>query len=184
MKKIFFLFFFLCFSYSLQAQKTPENSSGSQDSEKSLENPINATYFLSLEKPGRIKRVRFYVGDELTIKFKGSKKRVKHTITKIKKDTLELSNEVVDLQKIEKITLYSENGLLKAGAKYLPIAGLLFFLGDMINPVFSGKDPFQIRPGSIIFPGILIGSGLILKVFEKRTLKLNKNRYLKILEKF
>jgi hypothetical protein len=35
----------------------------------------------------------------------------------------------------------------------------------------------------VIVPGILIGTGLIIKAFSKRTLKMNKNRYLKILEK-
>ncbi len=182
MKNILLFFSCLLLACTTYAQITPESPAGGKEDEN-LKEPVNATYFLSVEKPGRIKRMRFYVGEPITVTFKGSKERQTCTITKIKKDTLELSNAVVPLDKIAKITLYKKGKWRDMASLYLPVAGLLYFVGDMVNPMFSGRDGFQVKPGSVIVPGVLIGTGLIIKAFSKRTLKMNKNRYLKILEK-
>jgi hypothetical protein len=178
---IFTLIFCVC-STILPAQT--DAPAGDKTQEKPLiEKPDNAIFFLSLEKPGRTKRLRFYTGDYITVTFKGSKERHNLPLGKITADRVEVFDTPLDLSKIDKVILHNDNGLRKAGAFYLPIAGGLFFLGDMINPIFSGREPFQISRGSIIVPSILIGSGLILKALGKRKLKMNKNRYLRILER-
>jgi translation initiation factor IF-1 len=148
-----------------------------------VEKPENPIYFLSLEKPGRVKRIRFYEGDYISITFKDTKERYKAQITKITADRVEVLNTPLDLSKIGKVTLYNQNRLRAMGAIYLPAGGALYFLADMINPIFSGREAFQVRTGSVVVPLAMIGSGLLLHAFGKRNLKLNKNRYLRILEK-
>jgi len=169
----------------LYAQTKPvENNAGTKEADKPLVEQIdNATYFLSLEKMGRKKRLRFSVGDKITFSFKGSKERFSPAITKINAQRVEVMDTPLDLRKVHKITLYNESKLRAQGANVLPAAGVLYFLADMINPIFSGREAFKIRKGSVILPSILIGSGFLLRVFAKRTLKMNKNRYLRIMEK-
>jgi hypothetical protein len=182
MKLLLTLSLFLSFTSVLPAQT--ETPAGAKEVEKPLvEKPENGIYFLSLEKPGRTKRIRFYTGDYLTVTFEGSKERQKIQLGKITSTHAEVFDTPLDLSKISSVTLYNQSRLRASGATFLPLGGLLFFLADMINPIFSGREPFQVRQGSIIVPSVLIGSGLFLKAFAKHKLKMNKNRYLRILER-
>ncbi len=187
MKNLCLIFILACLHTSIQAQiptKNKESTTGSPDQDKALvEQPENATYFLSLEKGGRKKRLRFYTGDKITITFKGMKEKFTPTITKITANRVEVADAFLDLSTVHKITLYNRGSFKAKVGSLLPAAGLLYFLGDMINPIFSGREAFQIKKGSIIVPATLIGTGLLLRALSKRTLKMNKNRYLRIMEK-
>jgi hypothetical protein len=84
---------------------------------------------------------------------------------------------------IRSITRYSENGFLYQIARILPKAGILYFAADTFNPIFRGEKPSVSRSGVIVGGSLFLG-GQALKLFRKRTLRVNSYRTLKILKTF
>lgn len=139
--------------------------------------------YLVLDKPGRVKRIRFYVGDELIFKLTGDKHLYKDIIEAVSDTSIRVRGAWVPVEEIKLIKEYKEANLLKQAIYFLPRAGIIYFLADTFNPVFTGGEVFVSRSG-VIVGGSLIAGSLILRLFAKRTYRINNYRTLKILETF
>jgi hypothetical protein len=135
--------------------------------------------FLALEKSGYRKRLRFYIGDEFHFKLKGEKLIQKGTITDIQSKGIFINGLEVPLTEISAVILYKDSPFLAQARTYLPLAGLGYFLLDAINPVIVGRESLKIRTGATLIGSGFTLSGLLLHLLKKRTIKLNKRKYLK-----
>lgn len=139
--------------------------------------------YLVLDKPGRVKRIRFYVGDEINFKLKGENIKYKDIITAITDSTIYIRGTHIKLSEIKSIIITSENGLLNSAIYTLPRAGAVYFIADTFNSWFS-RDQIEISKSAIVVGSALIGSSLILRTFRKRTYRINNFRSLRVLETF
>lgn len=164
-----------------QAGKTTEDSLIEQSISN---NKIIRNRFLALEKSGGKKRIRFYEGSEIVFKLKGDKAPYRATIERVKDSSLVILGTEIQLKDISAVVFYKNNGLLNSATQLLPVAGIGYFLMDMINPVFSNREAFVVTKPTVTTSATLILGGLFLKIFKKRTIRLNQKRYLITLAKF
>lgn len=184
-----FYFILFCFLHSLPAiAQDPKEQKASNQGEDSLKNLKNEELtprakFLALEKKGAVKRIRFFKGDQIHFKLKGDKYRYHKVITAIDDNTITVAGTKIPIKNIRSVTIYNDLWLIHQGSKYLPIAGAAYLLIDLINPLLTnggGRD-LRITPGTAIVSGSLTAAGLALNIFKKRTFRMGKNKYLKIL---
>lgn len=139
--------------------------------------------YLVLDKPGRIKRIRYYTGDEIIFKLKGDKTTYSTLIQAVADSSIRVRDTDISIKDIRAIIRHSENGFLYQASRILPKAGILYFLADTFNPIFRGEKPHVSRSGVVVGSTLFLG-GNALKLFRKRTLKVNNYRTLKILQTF
>jgi hypothetical protein len=139
--------------------------------------------YLVLDKPGRIKRIRYYTGDEIMFRLRGDKTTYSNIIQAIGDSTIKVRDTDVSIREIHSIIRYSDNGFLYQIARILPKAGMLYFLADTFNPIFRGEKPDISRSG-VVVGSTLIATGYTIRLFRKRTLKINNYRTIKILQTF
>lgn len=139
--------------------------------------------YLVLDKPGRIKRLRYFVGDELIFKLAGDKIVYKDMIEAVSDSAIKIRGTLVPIKDIDAVIRYRESSLLKQAIYILPRAGILYFLADTFNPIFYGGEVFVSRSGVIVGSSLIAGS-FLLRLFKKKTYQINSYRTLKILETF
>jgi hypothetical protein len=136
-----------------------------------------------LDKPGNVKRFRYYAGDELIFKLKGDKMRYKDVIEAVSDSSIKIRGVHIPLREIKSIIRYRQGGMLNQAIYILPRAGILYFLADTFNPVFRGADPDISRSG-IVVGSSFIAAGFLLKLAKKKTYRINNFRSLRTLETF
>jgi hypothetical protein len=139
--------------------------------------------YLVMDKPGHIKRIRYYTGDEIIFKLKGDKTTYSTIIQAVGDSTIRVRDTDIPVNNIRSIIRHTENGFLYQASRILPKAGILYFLADTFNPIFRGEKPHVSRSGVVVGSTLFLG-GNALKLFRKRTLKVNNYRTLKILQTF
>jgi hypothetical protein len=97
--------------------------------------------------------------------------------------TIKVRDTDIAISDIRSIIRHSENGFLYQAARILPKAGILYFVADTFNPLLRGEKPSVSRSG-IVVGSTLFAGGQALKLFRKRTLRINNYRTLKILRTF
>jgi len=189
MMKIFTLLFVLTCGYPVLAQQVLT------DKELFLKkNPQNQTYLLAdgrymaldVYRFGRIKRHRFFVGDELSFKLKNRGKRRRESITAISDSSFTYSNfndilnenlyTEVKFRDVRKIRIYRRIPWVTQGAYMLPVAGGLFLLSDTF--IYRGGMEFQVQfdPKSTLIAGGIASLGLLCKRLSFPSYNLKRQR--------
>lgn len=139
--------------------------------------------YLVLDKPGSVKRIRYYVGEELKFKLKDDKTVYTDVIEDVGDSSIKIRGTQIPLKDIRMVIRYKEGGLLNQAIYILPRAGILYFLADTFNPVFRGGSVDVSRSGIIVGSSFVAG-GLFLKLFKKKKYRINNFRSLRTLETF
>lgn len=189
MTKIFTLLLLISFALIVQGQQVLDS--------KELflkQNAQNQTYLLAdgrylaldIYRFGRIKRHRFFAGDELTFKLKNGRKRLRENITAISDSSFTYSsfNDIlnenlyteVKFRDIRKIRVYRRIPWVTQGAYMLPVAGGIFLLSDTF--IYRGGMEFQIQfdPKSTLIAGGIASLGILCKRLSFPTYNLNRHR--------
>jgi len=137
---------------------------------------------LTLNKPGYPNRIRYYENQEISFKLKGEK--VVHTglITQLN-DTMFLLNTIFPV-KISDITMvvdYKKGAGARFFSKVTLAAGLLYLGLGAANSLIFGSPPGA-EGRFLVVSGALIGTSFLLKPFCVRKYRINKNRYLKVID--
>lgn len=175
---ILFVLFYCLGIWSLSAQGTP--AQGEEDTTTQRKLPSLAELekerkarFLVLEKPGKVKRLRFFVGDKLIFHLKNDHTRYNATIEAIQDSSITVRGIQIPLSEFRSITVFPHrpwSSLLSSAAL---IGGTGYFLIDLVNHSFTPlRSSWYILGG-----GLLVGLGL--KTTLKRTYRLNNRRYLR-----
>lgn len=150
----------------------------------------NSPRYMALDihrRLGKVKRLRFYKGNDLEFTLKGSNVRYKGKIQGVGKDELFILGNGIPFKNIDKIIVRNPSWFVHAGSLLFPIAGLGYFAMDMINPALDdspGTRPFTVHREALFISGTLVLSGIILRFFKKRVYRMNKRRILRSLIKF
>lgn len=155
---------------------------GGQDPEKIT--AFKPQRYLVLDKPGKVKRLRFLVGQEITFRLKNDPIMYSDVITAIEDSSFTIFGTRVPLREVDRVVVHSQNWFVNVGSVLLPAAGVIYFVADNINPVIQGRDGFSVSRGSVVVGASLLIPGIILKAFQKRSHKIGKNKRLRIFETF
>lgn len=181
--------FFLClavlfclnkYNACLAQDPTDQGAQNQPDSLPSIEDisSENAERFLVLEKRGKVKRIRYYIGSEIQFKLKNDPTIYSPIIEDVRESSLIVFDTEIPLSEIEYVILNPRRPLIKLLSRFFIIGGLGYFLIDLANNSFSTTKE------SVLISSSFAAAGLALKpLLVRRKLKLNKNRYLKTLIK-
>ena len=144
------------------------------------------SYYLVLYKPGRVSRIPFYAGQNITFKLLHDRKYYAGKITAIHKDSFVFWDAEIALSQVDKIRLENHTPMqqvVKAGNNFLREAGKLFAIVGGVN--FLALP--QYRQGGLITAGAGVSAyalGQGGKVLQRRSYKINKYRVLKTREMY
>lgn len=132
-------------------------------------------YYLTLNKPGRKKRIRFYIGDELKFKLKDEDFKRTAIITAMDSNSITINGVAqIPLEDFRVIHL-DKNNALTALSKSGTGTGIVFMiLGGITTALKVSKGETMIYGG-----GVLFITGQFFSIFKKRKYKLNSYRYLR-----
>lgn len=183
MKNRFIILLLFISHISLEAfSQTESPAQGREDSTKLKENTFTplkkGERFLTLEKPGAIKRIRFYKGQQLEFKLKGSKIKYKTLIQNVKEKSVVIRDTDIALTDFHSLVVYPKKPFLNTLSKFFLLGALGYVAADLVNNSFEPNNV------TLIVGGIGLGTSIALRLPLKRTFKLGKKRYLKTLEAF
>lgn len=144
-------------------------------------------YFLVMDKPGKVSRIRFYTGNKITFKLAGERRRYTGQINQIKKNSIIVWDTEIPIRDIEKIKV-AKTGSVSSGMQLL---GKLLKNGGLFFTVIGGGNYLLgTEPGdnTLTFlkytAGSFITGYLITRSSRARTYKINNNHRLKTIEQF
>jgi hypothetical protein len=151
------------------------------------EPPQEVKYFMVLDKPGHIHRIRFYAGNSIAFKLHGERGRYNGQITAIKKHSIVLWDAEIPIRDIQKIKIIRSGGAaggINFLGRLLQGAGGLFTIVSLSNyalDVEYGDDSLEFLKYTV--SAMVVGS-VITRTSRNRTYKINQNRRLKTIEQF
>ncbi len=130
-------------------------------------------YYLTLNKPGKKKRLRFYIGDELKFKLRGESFRRTAIITGIDSSSVTINGLAkIPLEEFKMIHVQKDDyfaNLSRTAVSSGTGGGLLFMtLGGLATVVGVGQGLPMLVGGGIMFV-----TGQIFRIFTKRNYRLN-----------
>lgn len=140
--------------------------------------------YLVLDKPGKVKRIRYFVGNEITFRLKGDPVLYRDVIAAVDDSSFTIFGTKVLIRDVDRVILRSHSWLVNQGSVLLPAAGIIYFLADNLNPVIQGGEKLTVSRGSVIVSAGLIGAGLALRLLHKKVHRIGKNKRLRVLEVF
>jgi hypothetical protein len=145
---------------------------------------FRAGKYLVLDKPGKVKRVRYFVGSEITFRLKGDPVLYRDVIAAVDDSSFTIFGTQVLIKEVDRVILRSHSWFANQGSVLLPAAGVIYFLADNLNPVIQGGEKLRISRGSVIVSAGLVGAGLVLRLLHKKEHRIGKNKRLRVLETF
>jgi len=137
-------------------------------------NQSTKDYYLTLNKPGIKKRIRFYIGDELKFKLKDEDFKRTATITAIDSNSITINGVAkIPLEDFRVIQISKKR--IRAVRLIGTSGGLLFMalgVGNTLLKTGGGE--------SLLYGGVIsLVSVQLLRLFENRNYRLNSYRYLR-----
>ena len=143
-----------------------------------------AQKILQIEKYGKLKTKRYYIGDEMIYRLKGDKVWYRATLEDIKvEDKIILfDNGFVKLGDIHSIKSHHNRSWSSKAGYSLMVFGAswsFFALGGML----VDSERFAYQQSDAIVTGTTLASGwLIRKIFQSKTYKMGKRKWLRVLD--
>ena len=145
--------------------------------------PLHAQKILTLNKPGPVTRIRYYENDEISFKLKGE--NIVHTgkITQLT-DSNFLLNELypIPIQNISMVIDYKKGYWFRVLYKITLTAGIFLAGIGTFNIIVTPDVPSYAVARVYITSAALVGSSFIFKHYSVRKYRINRNRYLKVLD--
>ncbi len=204
MKAILGTLFFLLSCASLsQAQDHYDPAKALSSEELFLSQPGNKRLFtkageryLALDFAptfGTFRRFRYFPGDDIRYKVKGSPVRFRKEIYTVTDSSFTFSyiNELARQMEVEEIMLgdlrkvktFRRIPWVTEGAVLLPLAGLVFIGADFFNPGLDNKR-FTTDAQAIAIGGAFAAAGLICYKLSFSTVKINGHNRIKVLKTY
>ncbi|MDQ4141799.1 MAG: hypothetical protein M3142_14920 [Bacteroidota bacterium] len=149
--------------------------------------PSEVKYYLVLDKPGKVSRIRFYTGNKITFKLTGERQSYSGQITDINKYSIVMWDTEIPLRDIRKIRL-TNTSTVSSGVRFL---GQLLKSGGLLFTVVGGgnylldKEPGENTLTFLKYTvGAFVAGQLLTRSTRNRTYKINENHRLKTIEQF
>ncbi len=147
-----------------------------------ISDSASAQKYLTLTKPGFNNRIRYQTGDVVGFKLKSDNKKYKGPIAFVTDSMVGINDSVMIMLSDVKVFYDYEKGAgARFGSRLLLSAGLVYGIVVLVNGSLANSGDLQSSTNAIVI-GSLIGGGLILIPFSHRKFKINKNRWLKVMD--
>jgi hypothetical protein len=161
-------------------QASPTDSlEDNRPSIKDLAKRFGGSRFLALEKRGAIKRVRFFVGEELEFKLKNDPFLYRPIIQSVRDSSLIINGVELAFKDISTVKVYKNKPFLRLLSNFAFYGSVGYLLIDLVNNSFSIYRGTLVTSAAFAIPGLSFA--LILK---PRLLRLNQHRYLKSIQMY
>ncbi|MEM9981585.1 MAG: hypothetical protein AAF734_03745, partial [Bacteroidota bacterium] len=183
---LFFLFCFVWLAFPTWAQEAPTGNDTNEDSTTNIPQEFDEfrTMFLALDKTyGKTRRFRYHPQSTIHFKMKGEDFIRRATIQEVKEGVIVINEVDIKLEDINAVVRYNNSRMLKQAQIFLPIAGFAYFLMDSFNSANTGETGFSPIPSTYYISGGLIGTGLFLRIFRKKTYTINERHFFKTIER-
>lgn len=143
-----------------------------------------AQQFLALDVSRVIgfKRIKYYVGDEITFKLKDSNKKHRGKIISFGDSLFQLENKTfVNIGNIKSIHRNNANFVTNGLGRFCLIFGPGFLGLDTFNNLINKRKPL-INDMAVKEGAAFVGGGLILKNMMKRRYKIGERKSIKIVD--
>jgi hypothetical protein len=141
---------------------------------------LKSQKILALDKPGKVKRIRYYEGDVISLKT-DSGIWVRGEINRLLDSSLFIDNQQIHLSDIKSVQKTQKGFGWRLLAKVCINAASGYFLIDTSNRLINGDQP-MVHEGTIKASGIMYGVFFISSTIGNRKYRINKNRTLKIID--
>jgi signal peptidase I len=139
-----------------------------------------AQKFIAIDKPGHIKRIKFYVGDEITF-FDIDKLHIKGKIEFIKDSSFIINNQEVLIENIVKVKNTKKNFGLKLLANISFLAGTGYFFLDSGNRLLNSEKVIFYEK-TIKSSSIMLGVSFLSLTFSNNYIRINEKHPIKIID--
>lgn len=143
-----------------------------------------AQQFLALDvsRLTGFKRIKYYLGDEITFKLKDGHKKQKGKIIAFSDTTFQLENKTfVNIKDIKAIYRNNENFVTHGLARFCLVFGPGFLGLDTFNNLINKRKPL-INDMAVKESAAFVGGGLIFKNMMKRRYKIGKRKSIKVID--
>jgi len=140
--------------------------------------------FLALDKSGRIKRVHFYVGDDITFLPEDYNHFISGKIEAFGDSGIKVSGKNYLLSEIVKVRVYRRDGmryLLLSGATVLPVAAVYFLGVGAVNSMINREYPV-FTESQLKMSGAFLLLAPVCYRLTYRNFKIGKKHPLKIMD--
>jgi hypothetical protein len=177
------LFFNFSISYAQnpneQKASTTDSLEDNRPSIKDLAQRAGGSRFLALEKRGAIKRVRFYVGEEIEFKIKNDPFLYRPIIQSIRDSSLIINGVELAFKDINAVKVYKNKPFLRLLSNFAFYGSVGYLLIDLVNNSFTFYRGTLITSAAFAIPGLTFAF-----ILRPRLLKLNQHRYLKSIQMY
>lgn len=140
-------------------------------------------YYLVLDKPGKVTRLRFYAGTQISFKLTGEKRIYTGKIDAIGKQSIVIFNTELPIRDIRKVRVPQRAPMGKflygLGSGLRGIGSLFALIGGGNYLLTQDKENGRVTAQAGV---ALFGVGQLFRGFNRRTYKINQNRQLKTIE--
>ena len=149
-----------------------------------ISNICLAQTYLAFDKPGIVKRVRFYKGDQISIKTAQTEGFINDEILDIRNPNIEFSDgSIIQIDSITHIRVKNSNGFAKFRGvlSYVLItSGIGYFVIDAFNNSIDGNPVLD--EGTVAISGSFVAVGLLIRPWGRRIHKIQNNKRLFIID--
>jgi hypothetical protein len=137
---------------------------------------------LDIEHKSTTRRIKFYIGDEITFKLKQDKKKYKGIIINVNDSALMFDTTTIILFKnINTILVDNSNYLTRAASAFLTGCGVGYVALDALNNVINNDKPV------LRWLDVEIGAGLVIvgqaiRILSIKRYKINKKHRIKFID--
>ncbi|MCE3258711.1 MAG: hypothetical protein K0S12_352 [Bacteroidetes bacterium] len=129
-----------------------------------------------------VKTLEVFINEELEYKVKGTHRYIRHRVVNLRDSLIVFDNDsVVVLRDLKAIKLRDQRHLLNVFGKFMQTFGVLFIGLNTVNNVIFSREPVVDKRSGGIAAGI-IGTGLVLRYFSAKRIRINKHTVLKVTE--
>ena len=137
--------------------------------------------YLVLRKKGSKRKYEYTVGTTFKYKQKGFDMYFTDRITDFADSTIILENNLISIDQIAEVDIqnaYSNRAdILMLGENYLPWIGVGLLAIDLVNHTLVDGNDFSSDRGVTTFSGILVATGLSLRFFRRKRVKLTNPKF-------
>jgi len=141
---------------------------------------VEAQKILAFDKSGKVKRIRYYVGDPITLKLKNGRK-FSGQIKNILENSFIVGQKEVFLDSVLAIHTYKQGSILDLVSRFCYAGGIAYIPLTSFNRLINNDSPIVTRQAINLTAGFWASSFLFRELIHRRY-KISEKRPLKIID--
>lgn len=141
---------------------------------------LQAQKIIALDKGGRVKRIKYYTGDFISLKT-SNKGKIEGTIFSIFDSSFVVNTDTILLKDVRSVKQTQRNYGFRLMGSVTAIAGTAYLSLTSFNRAINNDSPV-VSESALKVSGSFLGVAIISKLIANRSFKVSEKRPLKILD--